>query len=180
MKKAGLPTTGFLTATLVFAGAHCALAQSPDDHALAFNNASINNNGTKIAASTIPVDARALKYDVRVSEAFAAKSSIGTIIVLYSGTNESLKEKVRQGAANAKAGGAPVRGMVIGKADPDFEGGKDSYVVYANGIAVTHRIDASDEPEAIVQQAIEEAKADYFAKTITPISKDNDVALANN
>jgi len=170
----------FAGLSLIALTAFGAQAQSTNDNALAFNNASINNNETKIASSTIPVDARAFKYDVRVSEAFAAKSSVGTIIVLYSGTNESFKEKVRQGAANAKAGGAPVRGMVIGKADPDFEGGKDSYVIYANGIAVSHRLDASSDPEATVQQGIEEAKADYFAKTITPISKDNDVVLVNN
>lgn len=80
---------------------------------------------------------------------YAAKVSPRAIIVLYNGTNEDWQRGVQAGASNAKDGinggpGVYVRGMVIGKPNPNFKSGADSYMVYVDGLPVTEPLDASD------------------------------------
>jgi len=155
MNRAGFITSGIFA--LAFFAQNNSLAQGAD------SNPELNEktNDEEVSVKTVGIkDAR--EYRVRVSEAYSAKASNGAIIVLYSGSNMELLQKVRQGAADAKAAGAPVRGLVLGKADPDFKNGKDSFVIYADGISVTLRLDASDNPRATVNQGIAEAKEDYF------------------
>lgn len=100
------------------------------------------------------------------------------IVVLYQGSNLEWQEAVQAGASKSRDGGegqAPiyVRGMLIGKSDPNFAEGTDSFVIYVDKFPVTDPIDASVNPEISVQAAIDTANTRFLLPKVSGLHNNN-------
>lgn len=76
----------------------------------------------------------------------AARYSNNGLIILYMGNDDDLFAKVHQGVNNAYAKGTPIQGIVRSQPTPDFENGKDCYVLLIGGVSCTKYIAATDLP----------------------------------
>ncbi len=94
----------------------------------------------------------------------AGRISKGSIVILYMGSDKALATQVREGATAAKASGVPIKGMVLGPADPDFHNGEDSVIIIVDGYQAYDQYEAWITPKTTTKKILIDAKDSYAEK----------------